>query len=163
MTVPDFPPLPDFDPVPRQAVYLGLDPRDGHRPCWSSPEDSVGIVGPPRYGKSSGLIIPSLMTWDGPVVATSTRGDLLRAAGNWRRSLAAPLGGDVFVYDPIAPDPHGLVNQGHGNATARGIQIGPDDELDEEALLELFRAVIANNRAGGWRALSREGRGPATG
>ena len=70
---------------------------------------------------------------------------------------------DVFIYDPIAPDPHGLVNQGHDNATARGIQIGPDDDLDEEALLELFRAVIANNRAGGWRALTREGRGPATG
>jgi hypothetical protein len=58
---------------------------------------------------------------------------------------------NVFIYDPIAPDPHGLVNQGRNNATARGIQIRRDDELDESALLELFRAVIANNRAGGWR------------
>lgn len=58
---------------------------------------------------------------------------------------------NVFIYDPIAPDPHGLINQGHGNATARGIQIRRGDELDEAALLELFRAVIANNRAGGWR------------
>ena len=60
---------------------------------------------------------------------------------------------NVFIYDPIAPDPHGLVNQGRSNATARGIQIRRDDELDESALLELFRAVIANNRAGGWRRL----------
>ncbi|MDF3045989.1 MAG: hypothetical protein K0R30_2217, partial [Ornithinibacter sp.] len=51
------------------------------------------------------------------------------------------------------PDPHGLVNQGRNNATARGIQIRRDDELDESALLELFRAVIANNRAGGWRRI----------
>ena len=58
---------------------------------------------------------------------------------------------NVFIYDPIAPDPHGLVNQGHGNATARGIQLRRGDELDEPALVELFRAVIANNRAGGWR------------
>jgi hypothetical protein len=58
---------------------------------------------------------------------------------------------NVFIYDPIAPDPHGLVNQGHGNATARGIQVRRGDELDEPALVELFRAVIANNRAGGWR------------
>ena len=58
---------------------------------------------------------------------------------------------NVFVYDPIAPDPHGLVNQGLGNATARGIQVRLGDDLDESALLELFRAVIANNRAGGWR------------
>ena len=57
---------------------------------------------------------------------------------------------NVFIYDPIAPDPHGLVNQGHGTATAR--HPGPSgDELDEPALVELFRAVIANNRAGGWR------------
>ena len=64
---------------------------------------------------------------------------------------------DVFVYDPIAPDPHGLINQGRDNATARGIQIGPDDVLDETALLQLFRAVIANNRAGGWRRIQKSG------
>ncbi|HEU5242074.1 MAG TPA: DUF1801 domain-containing protein [Ornithinibacter sp.] len=64
---------------------------------------------------------------------------------------------NVFVYDPIAPDPHGLINQGQGNATARGIQIRRGDELDESALVELFRAVIANNRAGGWRRI-RSGR-----
>jgi hypothetical protein len=58
---------------------------------------------------------------------------------------------NVFIYDPIAPDPHGLINQGQGNTTARGIQVRPGDELDEAALVELFRAVIANNRAGGWR------------
>lgn len=58
---------------------------------------------------------------------------------------------NVFVYDPIAPDPAGLINQGHGNATARAIQIRRGDALDEAALVDLFRAVIANNRAGGWR------------
>jgi hypothetical protein len=60
---------------------------------------------------------------------------------------------NVFIYDPIAPDPQGLINQGRDNATARGIQIRRDDRLDEAALLELFRAVIANNRAGGWRKI----------
>ncbi|MCA0294570.1 MAG: DUF1801 domain-containing protein [Actinobacteria bacterium] len=62
---------------------------------------------------------------------------------------------NVFVYDPIAPDPSGLINQGHGNATARSIQLYEGDALDEEALVALFRAVIANNRAGGWRKLVR--------
>ena len=60
---------------------------------------------------------------------------------------------NVFIYDPIAPDPHGLINQGRDNATARGIQVRRDDALDETALLDLLRAVIANNRAGGWRNL----------
>ena len=61
---------------------------------------------------------------------------------------------NVFIYDPIAPDPHGLVNQGQGNATARGIQVRLGDDLDESALLDLFRVVIANNRAGGWRTIT---------
>ena len=74
-----------------------------------------------------------------------------------RGNICALLGAkqhlNVFVYDPIAPDPHGLINQGQDNATARAIQIREGDDLDEAALLELFRAVIANNRAGGWRRL----------
>ncbi len=60
---------------------------------------------------------------------------------------------NVFIYDPIAPDPHGLINQGHGNATARAIQLYEGDAVNEPALTELFRAVIANNRAGGWRKI----------
>ena len=61
---------------------------------------------------------------------------------------------NVFIYDPIAPDPTGLINQGDDNATARSIQIFEGDQPDETALLALFRAVIANNRAGGWRKLT---------
>ena len=77
--------------------------------------------------------------------------------GNICALLGAKKHLNVFVYDPIAPDPHGIVNQGQGNATARGIQVGRDDDLDEAALLELFRAVIANNRAGGWRRIQAAG------
>ncbi|WP_392543526.1 DUF1801 domain-containing protein [Oryzobacter telluris] len=71
--------------------------------------------------------------------------------GNICALLGAKQHLNVFVYDPIAPDPHGLVNQGQGNATARGIQVREGGVLDEDALRDLFRAVIANNRAGGWR------------
>jgi hypothetical protein len=58
---------------------------------------------------------------------------------------------NIFIYDPIAPDPQGIINQGHGNATARAIQVHQTETLNQEALLQLFKAVIANNRAGGWR------------
>ena len=61
---------------------------------------------------------------------------------------------NVFIYDPTAPDPQGIINQGQGNLTARAIQVYQNDSLNEQALLELFKAIIANNRAGGWRALS---------
>ena len=60
----------------------------------------------------------------------------------------------VFIYDPIAPDPEGIINQGQGNLTARAIQIYQDDTINERALVNLFRAVIAHNRAGGWRTIT---------
>ena len=68
-------------------------------------QDSVGVVGPPRYGKSSGVLMPTLMTWDGPAVVTSTRPDLLQITGNRRRQLAAARSGEVFVYDPFGSVP----------------------------------------------------------
>jgi len=61
---------------------------------------------------------------------------------------------NVFIYDPIAPDPQGIINAGQGNKTGRGIQIYQGDPINEPALLNLLKAVIANNRAGGWRKLS---------
>ena len=60
---------------------------------------------------------------------------------------------NIFIYDPIAPDPEGIINQGQGNLTARAIQVRQGDTLNEAALLNLLQAVIANNRAGGWRKL----------
>ena len=62
---------------------------------------------------------------------------------------------NILIYDPIAPDPKGIINQGHRNATARAIQVYEHDDLDHAALLQLFRAVIANNRAGGWRKVKQ--------
>jgi hypothetical protein len=71
--------------------------------------------------------------------------------GNICALLAAKDHVNVFIYDPTVPDPHGVINQGHGNATARALQIYRGNPIDQPALLEIFQAVIANNRAGGWR------------
>ena len=71
--------------------------------------------------------------------------------GNICALLAARDHVNVFIYDPIAPDPAHLINQGQGNLTARAIQIRQGEIINERALENLFRAVIANNRAGGWR------------
>ena len=60
---------------------------------------------------------------------------------------------NIFIYDPTVPDPYGIINQGEGNKTGRAIQIYEDGKLNEMALLEMFRAVITRNRAGGWRKL----------
>jgi hypothetical protein len=63
---------------------------------------------------------------------------------------------NIFIYDPIAPDPSGIVNQGQANTTARAVQIRQGEPINEAALLDLFKAVIANNRAGGWRKITKK-------
>jgi len=73
--------------------------------------------------------------------------------GNVCALLATKDHVNLFLYDPTLPDPHGIVNQGHGNATARAIQIYEGDPVDRDALVEMLRAIVANNRAGGWRRL----------
>ncbi len=73
--------------------------------------------------------------------------------GNICALLAAKDHVNIFIYDPIAPDPEGIINQGQGNLTARAIQIGQGEAINERALANLIKAVIANNRAGGWRKI----------
>jgi len=67
-----------------------------------TPEDSVAIVGPPRVGKTAGVLVPQALMWGGPLVSTSTKPDVLRATAGRRLQLAAPLGGSVYVYAPTA-------------------------------------------------------------
>lgn len=71
--------------------------------------------------------------------------------GNICALLATKDHVNIFIYDPIAPDPEHVINQGHNNKSARSIQVYEQDTLNEEAIRNLFKAVIANNRNGGWR------------
>ncbi len=73
--------------------------------------------------------------------------------GNVCALLAAKDHVNVFIYDPIAPDPSGIINQGHGNATARSVQLYKSGALDEKAFVEMIKTVAENNRKGGWRKL----------
>lgn len=60
---------------------------------------------------------------------------------------------NLFLYDPTVPDPHGIINQGQGNATAQAIQLYENDPVDRDAIVEIIRAIVARNRAGGWRRI----------
>jgi hypothetical protein len=77
--------------------------------------------------------------------------------GNICALLAARDHVNVFIYDPLVPDPEGIITAGHGNKTGRTIAIHQDETINEKALTAMLRAVIANNRAGGWRRLQRTG------
>jgi hypothetical protein len=78
--------------------------------------------------------------------------------GNVCALLAAKDHINVFIYDPIAPDPEKIINQGQGNVTARAIQIYQEDTVNEKAFVNLIKGVIANNNSGGWRKLQKSSR-----
>src|SRR6266508_2888175 len=57
---------------------------------------SVIAFGPPGSLKTTALVIPALLEWQGPAVATSIKPDVLRATITYRAAM-----GEVWVYDPL--------------------------------------------------------------
>jgi len=72
--------------------------------------------------------------------------------GNICALLAAKDHVNVFLYDgAIVPDPEGIITAGHDNKTARTVAVRQGETINVPALSAMFRQIIANNRAGGWR------------
>jgi type IV secretion system protein VirD4 len=69
--------------------------RIGGRLAAAEPRQSVIVVAPTQSHKTTGLAVPAVLEWEGPVVAASVKSDLLRETLARRRGT-----GDVLVYDP---------------------------------------------------------------
>ncbi len=97
-TTPQQPVSPEFRNVldasadAGHGVYLG---HSEHGWCFVRPEQSVMILGPPRSGKTSSLIIPNVVSSNGSVVSTSTKPDVLDATVDARSRV-----GECFLFDP---------------------------------------------------------------
>ncbi len=64
-------------------------------PIWAGTETATLIIGPPRSGKTSTLIIPSVLDAPAAVVSTSTKPDVLMATARYRSGE-----GYVHLFDP---------------------------------------------------------------
>jgi hypothetical protein len=62
---------------------------------FARPERAVLLLGPPRSGKTSGVIIPAVLAHAGPVIVTSTKPDVARASVR-----ARARDGRVWMFDP---------------------------------------------------------------
>jgi hypothetical protein len=78
--------------------------------------------------------------------------------GNICALLAAKDHVNIFLYDgaPV-PDADGIITAGQDNKTARTVAIQEGQTINARALAAMFRQIIANNRAGGWRKLKGGG------
>lgn len=81
------------------SVFLGVTP-DYREWKLVEPEQAVLVLGPPRSGKTSSLFIPTVLTAPGPVVATSTKGDVLDATASSRSQQ-----GRIWLFDPSCEEP----------------------------------------------------------
>ena len=72
--------------------------RQGRRLLAAEERASVLVVGPSTISlKTSGFAIPAILEWQGPVLATSVKSDLLLATIERRRQV-----GEAMVFDPTA-------------------------------------------------------------
>jgi hypothetical protein len=74
--------------------------------------------------------------------------------GNVCALLATKDHVNVFLYDPLVSDPHGIITAGKDNKTGRQISFYEGDPIPVAALTEMLRDIVAHNRAGGWRKLT---------
>jgi type IV secretion system protein VirD4 len=69
-------------------------------------EDNALLFGVQRSGKTSTVVVPTLLSWRGAAVVTSTKHELLQLTAHHRRSL-----GPVHVFAPLEP-PAGIASMG---------------------------------------------------
>lgn len=74
------------------GIYLG-EGRLG--PAVTGPEQCALVLGPPRSGKTSALVVPNVLMAGGGVACVSTKADVLEATAPWRRRL-----GRCALFDP---------------------------------------------------------------
>jgi type IV secretion system protein VirD4 len=77
-------------------IYLGTEP--GRRSLWAMTGESVGILAPPSYGKTSGQVIGAVAGWSRAVVSSTTKTDVCQATYEGRAEV-----GPVCALDLDAP------------------------------------------------------------
>jgi type IV secretory pathway TraG/TraD family ATPase VirD4 len=102
------------------------------------PEQAVLVLGPPRSGKTTSLVIPNVLAAPGAVVTTSTKPDVLQVTALARRDV-----GTCWLWDPS-----GTVHPPPGVRRARWSPV-PACRSWEVALLTA-RAMTGAARPGRW-------------
>ena len=91
-------------------------PTKGKHALKTGDRGPVMFVGPTRSGKTVG-VISSILTWGGPIIAASVKGDLINPTLSRRRQL-----GETAIFDPT----HDLRNGYRGSITP---PVGWDERL----------------------------------
>ena len=91
------------------AIALGFL---GRQLLQSPAEDNVLLLGVQRSGKTSTVVVPTLLSWSGSVIATSSKEELVRLTARHRSRL-----GPVHVFAPLDRDTSWITTLGYSAAT----------------------------------------------
>ena len=127
--------------------------RAGRRLVAVESRHSLLVLGPTQSGKTTGLAVPAILEWPGPVVATSTKGDLLADTLAWRATL-----GPVHVFDPAATTPY----ERAGWSPLAGCETWPGAMLRSWELAMAGKAAVGGTMSLGdfWFASAAKALGP---
>jgi type IV secretory pathway TraG/TraD family ATPase VirD4 len=115
-------------------LYVGTD---GCRLVWAGAQQALLVLGPPRSGKTSTLVIPNALAAPGPVIVTSTKPDVLRATLASRSEV-----GRCWLFDPS-----GTVEPPAGSSLVRWSPV--QASLSWEEALVTARVMTASARPHG--------------
>jgi type IV secretion system protein VirD4 len=113
--------------------YLGLDKGGDWR--FARSQRAVLVLGPPRSGKTTGVIVPALLCHSGPAVSTSTKPDVLAASAGARSRV-----GKLWEFDPIGTGWAGVGER------LRWSPVFSSREWDRAQLMA--RAMVSGTRVG---------------
>jgi len=107
---------------------------------WAGAQRSTLVLGPPRSGKTSSLVIPNILLSDGPVVSTSTKPDVMHATAPSRGR-----DGWTLLYDPSGEIdcPRNVERVGWSPLTGAG---------EWDAAVVTADAMVSSSRLSGARA-----------
>jgi type IV secretory pathway TraG/TraD family ATPase VirD4 len=98
IAVPNPTPTPEAGGRPWFGLTVGHNIEQGvFSGRWAGPEQTVLVLGPPRSGKTSSIVVPTIWQAPSAVVSTSTKPDVLLATWKQRREF-----GTCYVFDPTS-------------------------------------------------------------
>jgi type IV secretory pathway TraG/TraD family ATPase VirD4 len=116
-------------------LYLGGGAGGG--PAFAPPQQALLVIGPPRAGKTTGLVVPNVLAAPGAVISTSTKPDVLAATLPGRAGM-----GPCWLFDPS-----GTVTAPPGVGTIRWSPVCASRTWDDALLTS--RAIVGAARPGG--------------
>ena len=111
----------------------------GRRVLQSPAEDNVLVFGVQRSGKTSTVVVPTLLGWRGALVATSTKEELVRLTGRHRAKL-----GPAWVFAPVDRDTTWITDLGLAPATWNPVA----DAFDPARALEIADLFTSEGKQG---------------